>query len=279
MPLYLVRWPDLTASLISAKSEDDLLSQIDEVESPRGCTWSRYSGPLWVDFQFPADVRATPPAHGELEREHVRVRLKGKAPFELDALLAFGSEAQADMLDAILSKALPSVAALKANLEGEPKSAELKAAIADDVVMHDRKVRYQGIALEKNLDGALVMRRSETWCFLRKEPGKFIPYRDQDVASFAVGKRKIKPDASGKVRVAYATVVFESRRAHAIESISGLALSTRPDGLIADAHRADAFDREEVNPLKKRRDSLVQWELDENDQVALRAAVRKKAGT
>ncbi len=54
MPLYLVRWPWLTASLVSARDEEDLLDTLDQVEDSEGATWSVYRGPVWIDFEVPA---------------------------------------------------------------------------------------------------------------------------------------------------------------------------------------------------------------------------------
>jgi hypothetical protein len=51
MKLYLVRWPNLTVSLIAAKDEAELLDTLDEVADAEGCTWKVYKGPLHLDFK------------------------------------------------------------------------------------------------------------------------------------------------------------------------------------------------------------------------------------
>ena len=56
MPLYLVRWPTLTASLVQADDEDELLDILDQDDDPGGCTWEVYSGPLWIDFELPFKI-------------------------------------------------------------------------------------------------------------------------------------------------------------------------------------------------------------------------------
>nr|MBA3539360.1 hypothetical protein [Deltaproteobacteria bacterium] len=56
MPLYLVRWPHLTAALASVPNEDALLALLDEIRNPEGCTWSVYRGPLFIEFDLKADV-------------------------------------------------------------------------------------------------------------------------------------------------------------------------------------------------------------------------------
>jgi hypothetical protein len=55
MPLYLVRWPTLTTSLIRANSETQLADILDEVGDPGACTWSIYRGPLIIDFEVPVE--------------------------------------------------------------------------------------------------------------------------------------------------------------------------------------------------------------------------------
>ncbi len=55
MPIYLVRWPDLSASLVRASSEEELLDILDQVVNPEGCEWSVYEGPLFIDFRLPVE--------------------------------------------------------------------------------------------------------------------------------------------------------------------------------------------------------------------------------
>ena len=68
MPIYLVRWPDLSASLVQAEGEEHLLDVLDQVGNPDDCEWSIYEGPLFIDFRLPVewsiqdDRRATPVA-------------------------------------------------------------------------------------------------------------------------------------------------------------------------------------------------------------------------
>jgi len=61
MPLYLVRWPTLTASLVQADDEDELLDILDQDDDPGGCTFEVYSGPLWIDFDIPFKIGARKP--------------------------------------------------------------------------------------------------------------------------------------------------------------------------------------------------------------------------
>lgn len=61
MPLYLVRWPSLAASLVRAEDEDGLLAILDEAADPGGCTYEIYRGPVWIDFDVPLEVRDCSP--------------------------------------------------------------------------------------------------------------------------------------------------------------------------------------------------------------------------
>ena len=70
MPIYLVRWPDLSASLVRAHDEEDLVDILDQVANPDGCEWSVYEGPLFIDFRLPVqwsirDDRPEQPIHPE----------------------------------------------------------------------------------------------------------------------------------------------------------------------------------------------------------------------
>lgn len=55
MTIYLVRWPSLTASLVRAESDEDLLDILDQAANPDWCEWSVYDGPLAIDFRLPAE--------------------------------------------------------------------------------------------------------------------------------------------------------------------------------------------------------------------------------
>lgn len=50
MPLYLVRWPDLSACLISAEDEDDLVLELDAIGDPSCAIWVEYEGPICIEF-------------------------------------------------------------------------------------------------------------------------------------------------------------------------------------------------------------------------------------
>jgi hypothetical protein len=68
MPIYLVRWPDLSASLVRAPSEEHLLDILDQTANPEGCEWEEYDGPLAIDFRLPAEWHIRDERAGDLSR-------------------------------------------------------------------------------------------------------------------------------------------------------------------------------------------------------------------
>ena len=55
MPIYLVRWPDLSASFVQADNEAHLLDTLDQAGNADDCEWSIYDGPLFIDFRLPVE--------------------------------------------------------------------------------------------------------------------------------------------------------------------------------------------------------------------------------
>lgn len=51
MPIYIVRWPNRSASIIRAADEEHLAHLLDHVGDPGSAIWEEYDGPLWVDLE------------------------------------------------------------------------------------------------------------------------------------------------------------------------------------------------------------------------------------
>ena len=64
MPIYLVRWPDLSASFVQAEGEAHLLDILDQVGNPDDCEWSIYDGPVFIDFRLPVEWTVQGDRHG-----------------------------------------------------------------------------------------------------------------------------------------------------------------------------------------------------------------------
>ena len=111
MPIYLVRWPDLSASLVRARHEDDLIDTLDQVANPEGCEWSVYEGPLFIDVRLPAAWRIEDARPGEpVTPEQVVVQDVGRMATEpiVEAMeLSLAGDDGCDTRMAILRTAFP----------------------------------------------------------------------------------------------------------------------------------------------------------------------------
>jgi hypothetical protein len=140
MPLYLVRWPHLAASLVSARDEDDLVDALDEMANPEGCQWKVYRGPLFIHFELPVQCGIDRPegAEGPVQTDWLRVddvaelsrgeRLKAEVPVD--------SDRASEMEGAILRFAFPNVHKLLDAEERESVDpAALRVAVKEDYLL------------------------------------------------------------------------------------------------------------------------------------------------
>lgn len=139
MPLYLVRWPDLSAALVTAEDDDHLRDILDEVADPSSCTWTIYTGPLFVEFSLPAKYEVKRPK----SREDKPVRPEDIVVGDVSELYGYGLKVSApdcdtadEMFDAIEADAFPNVhEAREALLEDESGQSDdlLRKAVAADL--------------------------------------------------------------------------------------------------------------------------------------------------
>jgi hypothetical protein len=50
MTLYLGKWEDNTAALVTAEDEEHLFDVLDQLEDPNAASWVEYDAPLWLKF-------------------------------------------------------------------------------------------------------------------------------------------------------------------------------------------------------------------------------------
>ncbi len=140
MPLYLVRWPHLEASLVTARDEDDLMDALDELANPEGCEWKVYRGPLFIHFELPVKYGLDRPEgpEGPVQADWLRVDdvsdLVSGEPLKADVPL--DSDRAGEMHDAILRFAFPNVHKL---LEAEDRESldpvAVRAAVKEDCML------------------------------------------------------------------------------------------------------------------------------------------------
>lgn len=138
VPLYLVRWPDLSAALVNARNEDELLDSLDQVSNPEGCTWSVYRGPLHLELRVNADVKDTREEHqfdrplepADLEIGDVSRVLAG----DLLSAEIPNTDVGHEMAQTILRTVFPSVHDVIALAEDDgPNEAEVREAIEEEL--------------------------------------------------------------------------------------------------------------------------------------------------
>jgi len=138
MPIYLVRWPDLSAALVKAGSEEALVEILDEVGNPDGCTWSVYRGPLFLEFSLPLRFevrerggRAGPIPPGDILVEDV-------SGLHEDSFLTVeisGADTGCAMSEAIEKSAFPHVFKARHERDEDPSDDELREAVRAELQM------------------------------------------------------------------------------------------------------------------------------------------------
>lgn len=109
-PVYLVRWPNLSACLVRAHNEQHLKLMLDEIDDPGACQWQIYTGPIWFELDLPVKLEVHDDGSGK-PTSRADLRLEG-----VEALLAEGyqltpsipeGDTGEEMHNAILSATFP----------------------------------------------------------------------------------------------------------------------------------------------------------------------------
>jgi hypothetical protein len=274
MPLYLVRWPSLTATLISARSEAELIDTIDEVGSPGACTWSVYRGPLMIDFKVPIEIEINEKMDGLTRASDVRVRPLETDDCEfLDVVEPDSCDAASEMREAILRQAFPVLGGvLYDDDDGAPddRLTRIADAVAADIALHSEELQTVGITFGEGAE-LLPTRR---FCFLRKSRGAFIQTAVRTATAFCCGDEPITPDKDGLVHLVHVDVAYRNRRPISAKVAIALRLRSDANGRIITPHRADAFPNSDDptkphGPLHQRRNDAVSWSMSSSDIQAL----------
>jgi hypothetical protein len=144
MPLYVVRWPNLSAALVRAEDQRELLDILDEIGNPDGCSWAEYDGPLFLDFQLAANVQIeaadSDPAR-PLDPEQLRIEGVDEIACRAQELVTITpcEETGDAMVETICRFAFPATAAIYWGDEYEIDRSKLERALQEDAM---RLVEY-----------------------------------------------------------------------------------------------------------------------------------------
>jgi hypothetical protein len=282
MPIYLVRWPSLRASLVRARSEAELLDILDEVASPGECTWRVYRGPLWIDLKVPVRYRIEERFPGRLRAEEVVVEdVSGLETTELVPKWPEFSDTAYETRAAVLRSAFPALAAaLDAADEESDDTARLRAAVVEDLAGHAAEVFRRGVTFDEDLQ----LLATRTWCFRRLRPGRFSELAPELLEDFCGGLASLPAEKDGVVRTAVVAVALRHGRPCSARIALTLRLRADRHGLIDPLHRIDAYARDDDDPgsalrrFEARRNDAVRWTMSATDRRALIRAVNAKAG-
>jgi hypothetical protein len=284
MPLYLVRWPGLRASLVRAHDEIDLIQRLDAEGDPSDCTWTMYGGPVWIDVNM-GDVTIQSEGSRPVEAEDVNVGHPDGVVGSLTFSTPEANDYVTEMEDAFIRKAFPRVYKAREAFWGDgfddpsavndAEREKFRKAIVLEVLRHEAKIAEYGMTIS---DDSTFLRTSN-WCYLRNADGTFTRLSVREFQRFAFGRLALKPDGDGQVRAA--CVVLTPRPGSwdwTAQFAIALRLRTDSDGRIVAAHRADAFATEDGadSPFIYRRAEAVRWQMSEADTAALRKAIGDK---
>jgi len=139
MALYLVRWPDLSCTLVTASDEDHLVYLLDEVGNPVGCRWTEYDGPVFIDFHLPVRITIDWPeqAGKPLSPEAVQIEDLGLLAQREGIQAEVGAgDTGGEMLETIMKFAFPATAEVYFDASEEVlDESQLRDALRADLIL------------------------------------------------------------------------------------------------------------------------------------------------
>ncbi len=157
MPLFLVRWPNMSCALVRARRRTDLLDILDEQDNPDGVEITRYNGPVFLDFTLATD-RPLPVRDGVSDDDRVPLTehdidvgdVQRLADGEFPAVRIPSTDTGSAMYKALLSGAFPHLhRALSAERDEDVESADVElvraAAREEAMVLVRASWRWAGV--------------------------------------------------------------------------------------------------------------------------------------
>jgi len=154
MPIYIVRWPDLTASLVRADNEEELPLILDQVANPEGCEWSVYQGPVFINFRLPVQWRirderpGRPVAPEQVVIESVGAMARVPVAHAMELEIAEGDDGL-DMAAEILREAFPAIHAAVERFVQDAKEGPGDGVLPGSALrkaLHAELSRYLGVS-------------------------------------------------------------------------------------------------------------------------------------
>lgn len=176
MPLYVVRWPNLSAALVRAEDEKELLDILDEISNPDGCIWAEYDGPLFLDFELAAKLKVDadnfdpgrPIGPEQLRIEGIdALASRVQEPVAITACAETGEA----MIEAICRFAFPATAAVYWDDADEIERSALERALQEDAMrMVEATWRRSHLYRSSDPDArlAIIMNTSPEWIRLQR---------------------------------------------------------------------------------------------------------------
>ena len=175
MPLYVVRWPNLSAALVRAAHEEQLLDILDEEGNPNGCRWAVYDGPLFIDIELAASIHVDEaddePDETGMPLDPARIQLVGVDDLAARkvsvARIRDAGETGDEMIHEICRFAFPATAAAMWDGESyEIDPADLERALREDAMLYVQDT-WRHSQLHRSTDPvdqlALAMDASPDW--------------------------------------------------------------------------------------------------------------------
>lgn len=132
MRLYLVRWADLSASIVSARNREEALDIIDQHGDPGSARVEPFKGPLWLHFDAPVALNEETASPGDKLHAVDHIKLSSLESLREGEVMLHSSDPQTEqydeMMDAVMAGAWPHLYAVL-NSEQKPSMRKLLDAL------------------------------------------------------------------------------------------------------------------------------------------------------
>lgn len=186
MPLYVVRWPNLSAALVRAEDKSELLDVLDEIGNPDACTWAEYDGPLFLDFELAAKLKIDEAGSDPslpLTPEQLRIEGVDKIASRAQEFVTITpcEETGEAMVEAICRFAFPATAAIYWGDAEDIDHGELELALREDAMrMVEYTWRRSHLYRSSDPDARLALAMDASLEWIKQRPPMTASEHDED---------------------------------------------------------------------------------------------------